>query len=632
MPLLVVFYLFRPNPRQSKSTTYFLWRAAVPDTQGGTFARRLRSNPLMWLQLLFILLIVLFLSRLSTPWTNLVPLSSRVILVVDRSASMQAEQNFEGAVQQALDAVDSMMGFRITGSSPEVMLIAVDSEPRVVVPFTKDATLLRSALNELKPSDLPDQLDGMRPFFQSLIKAHKARVWIFGDHLPESLRLPGLQYSAPRSKAQKIDNAGVVSFTVRPPDPTRGQSKPLLYARVENFSEQAQQRLLVVEKMALENPDRALATVLEKSILLAAKSGQTIVETLPASRFEADSASLFRFSLKPVPGESADQFATDDVSYTVVEAFRAENVLVATSQEAVDPFLLRAVGAVAGVRIVSLQELRGQSETPVIDLLLGDSSQSVPPGLKVRSRFLLPPAPKKGSRVSRLSLASNDAPLVSDSGVEWDRMKVQITDVAPLAAGEVVLLQSSQGPALTLQGLAKGQPTLHWRFPLSYSSLPLSPGLPVIVGRFIDQYSRKSNVPVPGSLATGGSVRRPSGERYKGALEIRPANSEAKLSAQVVSVASDSKLITAPEQQGFFRLYSSQLEQGEPVAVNLFSPSESSLPRTIDDLSLESPGEDGPAEPETGQVQYREVSTPLLLMAFLILLIEAALLLRRGRP
>ena len=174
LPLLIVLYLFRPDPRRQQSTSYFLWKAAVPESAGGTFANRLQSNPLLWLQLLFLLLVLLFLCRLATPWISQKPASNRVILLIDRSASMQAEDAFERARESALEAVDQMLGVTFSGSSTEVMLIAVDREPRVLVPFTKDEATLTEALESLEATDLPDGLDELGPFVRSLVKAHRA--------------------------------------------------------------------------------------------------------------------------------------------------------------------------------------------------------------------------------------------------------------------------------------------------------------------------------------------------------------------------------------------------------------------------------------------------------------------------
>ena len=624
LPLLIVLYLFRPDPRRQQSTSYFLWKAAVPESAGGTFANRLQSNPLLWLQLLFLLLVLLFLCRLATPWISQKPASNRVILLIDRSASMQAEDAFERARESALEAVDQMLGVTFSGSSTEVMLIAVDREPRVLVPFTKDEATLTEALESLEATDLPDGLDELGPFVRSLVKAHRAQVWVFSDHLPESLRVAGVQYSSMAGGAD--DNAGIVSFSVRAPDPERGQDRPFVYARVENFSGVAQQRLLKVEKVDAEDPRRAEATVLEQSLLIPVGAGETIIQPVSAARFAVDKPSLFRLTLSPLPGQDADVLSSDDVAYTVVPPFREEKILVATAEGAEAGFLLRAIAASSDVKVITLAEYRQQANPDPLNLLIVPEGFRLPSGLQTRSLFVLSPNPgDEKTPVERLAEVEEATPLVGDSGVEWTRQKVQITGKAPLKEGETTLLQTQSGPALTL-GLESGLPTLHWRFPLSYSSLPLSSGLPVIVGRFLDGYSRHTGVPFPGSISTGQTVTRPNGQSWKGDLEFEPLSGQ----EAVATMNAEATLLFPPPRVGVYSLV--HAEGAQPVAVNLSSYQESRLPRDAEDLNF---GEvDGPAQEQAkGEtLQYRVVGLPFLIIAFLVLLAEAFVFLKRGRP
>lgn len=632
VPLLVIFYLFRPDPKRSGSTTYFLWAAAAPDSQGGTFANRLQNNPLLWIQILIILILVFFLARPSLPWKSQAPRSQRVIVVVDRSASMACGGAFEKAVAKAEEAGESMLGFKLTGSTPEVMLIAVDKNPTVIVPFTKDLSQYKEGLQQLQLTDSEDELEGMRPFFQSLLKAHKAQVWLLGDHLPEQLHLPGLQFTSLAQTGET--NVGIVSFSVNPPEQDRGQKKPFLYSRIENFSKSAQQRILKLEKLPLDNPDKVQALVLERSLLLPAESGQTIVEALPATRFQADSNSLFRLRLEVVGDQVKDPFPSDDVAFTVVAPFHSDKIVVATGPGVNSSFLLRAIAASSGVKVAKVSDLLRLPTPPVVDLLLATSEAAPPSKLKVRSRFILAPAPEKGEgKVGKLRLATDDAPLVRESGVEWTRHKVQITDRAPLASDETVLLDSSEGPALTLSGLTGGLPTLRWRFPLSYSSLPLSPGLPIVVGRFIDTFSRAGSVPVNGSVTTSGELLRPVGNAWKGELVLEPLSSRPKRLGVIEQVPPEAAVVASPQVAGFYQLSSSQGNDSAPVAVNLFSYSEGRLPRQYEDQSFppDFVAEDSSEKPKE-ETRYREIELPFLILAFLLLLIEAAVFLKRGRP
>lgn len=625
IPLLVIFYLFRPDPRRRGSTSYFLWKAAAPESAGGTFANRFQNNPLFWLQLLFLLLMLLFLARLATPWVSQRPNTNRVILMIDRSASMAAQGSFESARRKALEAVDDLLGMSLTGSRAEVMLIAVDSEPRVLVPFTQDESTLVQALRNLEPVELADGLDQMGPFVRSLIKAHRAKIWIFGDHLPESLRVAGVQYSSVAGQAD--DNVGVVSFSVRPPDPERGWPRPFVYARVENFSSSAQQRLVRIEKVNLDKPEMAEATVLEKPLLLPAGNGQTLVESISAARFEVDQPSLFRLTVLPLPGQEPDALRADDAAYTVVAPFREEEIVVATTEQVNAGFLLRAIAASSDVKVVKLADYLKQPGTAPLNLLIAPVGFQLPSGLRTRSLFTLAPPPGEGAtKVEPLSEVSVDTPLVGDSGIEWTRQKVQVTSVEPPKEGEIVLLSSATAPALTLSGLSRGIPTLHWRFPLEYSSLPLSSGLPVVVGRFLDNYSRHSGVPYPGSLSAGQSSPRPNGQNWRGKLSFKPLTS----GGRELEVAESAVVVSVPERAGVYELRGEK--EVQPVAVNLFSYAESRLPRDLEDRDFGEPGEVVEEKATQSSIQYKELGWPLLLMAFLILVLETVVFLKRGRP
>jgi Aerotolerance regulator N-terminal/von Willebrand factor type A domain len=631
LPVLVVFYLFRPEPRQQQSTTYFLWREAAPDSQGGTFARRLQSNPLLWLQLLVLLLLVLFLARPSTPWLSQAPQASRVILVLDRSASMKAGDSFDKAKREVEEAIESLLGFRLSGTTPEVMLIAVDSEPRVLVPFTKDSSLLKNTLGQLEPSEAPDNLEGLRPFLASMIKSHRAKIWFFGDRLPEALRLGGVQFTSVAQ--EESNNVGILSFSVQNPDTSRGQKKPFLYARLENFSGTAQQRIVRLEKLHRGKPEQVEALIFERSILLAAESGQTVIEPIGAFRFKTDQSSLFRLTLTSPSGSQSDIFGSDDVAFSVVAPFSTNHVLVATSGVEAS-FLLRAIAASSGIKVVKVGQLLAQPDPPTVDLLLAPAGSGLPRDLKVRSRFLLAPKPASEKRLSsKLRLADQKAPIVSDSGVEWTRLKVELTDKTPLQSDEVALLETAEGPALSLSGAAQGLPTLHWRFPIAYSSLPLSPALPVVVGRFIDLYSRSSGIPVDGSVPTVEPFLRPTGTLWGGELTLDPLAGTASEAASQQTISEHSPTVRAPEYTGLYSLKSQQMKSGEVLAVNLFSSSESKLPRDLGDMAFaEDESFEATPEDQSEQVQFRSIGVPFLALALLLLLIEAAVFLRRGRP
>lgn len=631
VPILIGFYLFRPEPRRRLSTTFFLWRRSQPESQGGVYAKRLRSNPLLWLQILVLILLSLYLARPATLWSTLVPTSERVVLVVDRSASMQAGGAFEQAVEKAGEAVDGLFGFANFGSEPEVMLIAVDREPQILVPFTGDGQLLKAALSDLKPTEVGDRLETLRPFLASLISDQKASVWLFGDHLPGELELPGLQFTA---CGQEVTlSSGLVAFSVEMSEEA-GALKPFVYARVQNFSANAEQRLLRVEKMSLDGPERVEAVVMETSLLLPAGGGQTVNQVFPAARLSTSEPSLFRARLMPVPGavgNGEDGFAVDDFAYTVAPPYGQQRVRVAVTPDLKANFLVRALLATGGVELLDWDKLlKAAPDNLPVDLLISPPGMRLPSKPLVRTRFEVSETPPEESTPVEVLSANPDQPLVKEAGVEWGRLRVQRDSQWPVEATETVLLSTPSGPALTLKGVGAGQPTLCWRFPLAYSSLPLSPALPVLVSRFLDEYSRPTSGGLTGSVITNERHTRPAGVAWKGPLEIEPRLTSPL--AEACRAEEGEEKLPRLAYAGFYQANNESNEARVVLAANLFSPMESALPRTGEDRAFSKEEAAGNAPQSARQRQFRETTTPLAALALLVLLLEAAVFLWRGRP
>lgn len=634
MPLLVTFYLFRPEPRKQKSTTFFLWKQSLPESQGGVFARQLRGNPLLWLQLLVLILLTLCLARPATSWVSLVPKAGKVVLVVDTSASMKAGDAFRQALDKADLALDGLFGGGPFKSRPEVMLIAVHRDPLIVVPFTNDVSALRSGLDKLKVSEVPDQLADLRPFFTSLIADQKATVWLIGDHLPKELEIPGVQFSS--VGAPVASNVAVAAFSVEASAQSQ-DAKPFIYARLQNFSQTAEQRLFVVDRMNKARPNVVETTVFQKMVLLSAESGLTVSEPISASGLAPDAPSLFRLRLLPVPGTStSDQetFTVDDAAFSVSPPFGSERLTVALTPGLGANFLLRALSAVQTLEVVEWKSVLEHPESYVIDLLITTPGFTIPRTLEVRTRFeIIEAVPNDDTPVELLRASEN--PLVAQTGTEWSRLRVQRSDKWATAPDETTLLSTQSGPALTLRGVSQGLPTLAWRFPLSYSSLPLSPVLPIVVGRFVREYSLRNALALQGSLTTSERRARPAGAAWRGELKIQATSGSGLGANSNLRVTSASRFLPRLQSTGFYEAAGKGSSLSVPLAVNLFSFSESALPHTSGDRTFRGEAAEVQGALATGEsesLQYRETFAPLLILAILLLFLEAMWFLKRGRP
>ncbi len=627
LPILVAFYLFRPEPQKRLSTAFFLWKRSVPESQGGVYAKQLRSNPLLWLQLLILLLLALYLMKPATSWQSTLPVGSKIVLVVDTSASMSAGNAFEQAQERASEAVDGLFGLTNLGSHPEVMLIAVDREPRILVPFTRESAPLRSALDSLKVSQVPDRLETLRPFLANLISDRKASVMLYSDHLPAELELPGLQFAHCGTKP--TSNVAISAFSVEASRQT-GSVKPLLYARVENFSGGPEQRLLRIESLNGDNPERSDGVVHEQLLTLPAGEGRTVSLNLPATRLSATRPTLFRARISPPPGSPPDGFAADDLAYSCSPAFGGERITVAVTGELKAGFLLQALMAHPKVEVMDWKTAVSQPTDRPLDVLISSRNFRPPSRPAVRTRMLVTEAePAKGSTVETLTAVPGQA-LVADAGVAWERLRVQRDAAWPVEASEQVLLKTASGPALTLSGTQRGQPTLCWRFPLGYSSLPLSPALPILTGRFLSEYAQPVLAALPGSWSTEERRTRPAGRSWSGRLEFTPkAGSALEGPKNLVSEAGDPYLPRLT-LSGLYQVVSSDTTRPW-VAVNMVSARESALPWTDSDRSF-SKEEAGAAQPGPSQQHYREMTAPLAALGLALLFLEAAVFLRRRRP
>ena len=108
--LIVLLYLLKLKRKERIISSVMLWQAAVADLQANAPLQKLNKNLLLFLQLLVLLLIVLAAAR---PFRNVEGLGqNRIVVIMDASASMQANDvgmsRFEKARQQVSSMADSM--------------------------------------------------------------------------------------------------------------------------------------------------------------------------------------------------------------------------------------------------------------------------------------------------------------------------------------------------------------------------------------------------------------------------------------------------------------------------------------------------------------------------------------------
>jgi hypothetical protein len=176
LPLLLLLYFLKLKRIERTVSSTFLWKRAVQDLQVNAPFQRLRKSILLLLQLLAIIAILI---ALAGPVISMLQTKgNRYVLLIDRSASMNATDvepgRLEEAKKQALDFVESLeskafLSFNDQGE--QVMVIAFDEDARVMCNFTSDKKQIVAAINSINPGDgdsvLSQAITVARAFAQS---------------------------------------------------------------------------------------------------------------------------------------------------------------------------------------------------------------------------------------------------------------------------------------------------------------------------------------------------------------------------------------------------------------------------------------------------------------------------------
>lgn len=322
IPVLVFIYYHLRKIRRREVSSLILWRSLRKHL---TRRRRFRADFLFYLQLLILLLLVLAAAR---PYWRAAgrkeKLNRHVILVMDRSASMQAKEGFrtrwETARQRALKTVRSL------DDGDRVTLIGSGAEPAILAAGEEDRSRVEEIIRKMDASDTPDRLRAAVELAGNLPAGNEAggdstgdknlrpAIHIFTDRSRESLGLEeppaGWEVSFQRV-GRPMSNAAITALEIHhsPFFPSREKS---IYATVENFSQKA-----FTGALSLLAGNRSL---LHRRI-----------------RLEPAAARTFRLEcLRPVPAGKliarltpSDELAVDNTAYAVVKSGGVRPVILA---------------------------------------------------------------------------------------------------------------------------------------------------------------------------------------------------------------------------------------------------------------------------------------------------------------
>lgn len=212
---VVLLYLLKQRRRRLRVSTLLFWEQVLRDEHAVTSYTRLRKYLSLLLQLLVIALLTLALARplLSRD----LPGQRRIVLILDTSASMHAEEEhgtrFDQALAQARAAVRGM------GMGDELMLVTLADRADVALPFTDNRRVILNALEGIEPGHTGTNLAAAFSLLEGLPPdKRETHVFVVSDGAanPPAFNPPEGMRFAWRPVGETRKNVGITVFQLRP--------------------------------------------------------------------------------------------------------------------------------------------------------------------------------------------------------------------------------------------------------------------------------------------------------------------------------------------------------------------------------------------------------------------------------
>ncbi len=354
VPLLLALYFLKLRRQMLRIPSTLLWKKSTEDLQVNVPFQRLRSSLLLFLQLLLIASLVAALAQ-PVLQSEAAP-SSRVILLIDSSASMNATDTDELSRLDAAKsaAIEIIERLGKGDSSSQMMIVTFAASAHVVSSFESDRRLLRSAIESIKPTDEQANLEAAL----ELAGAFASREDSPSDQPPTvmlisdgGVALPGKSTSfalkagelrfvhVGPENSQQVRNVGIVSFSAR--RDYKDPSNVLVFARLANAS----------------------SVPIETIVTLRVDGSSKQVERLeiPAASDNAIGEAPMRFDLQLHSGavltlssSYRDDLKADNIAALVVPPPAASRIALIHQGESPDAFIHDLLAATQPQRLVSL--------------------------------------------------------------------------------------------------------------------------------------------------------------------------------------------------------------------------------------------------------------------------------------
>ena len=478
---IVVLYILRLRRRREPVSTLMFWEQIFREKQTTSLFQKLKHLLSLLLQLLFLTLLVLALAR---PQFAFMTKSARqIILIIDRSASMNAVDGtlsrLESAKQRALRMVDNLRFI------DEMMVVSCHTQPIIHSPFTNHQKSLRGAIESIGPTDIKTDLQPALAVAHSVAQTKpNPEIVVFSDfhQVPDALlaQQENPQSDPSDAKVHLVpvnlgveDNVGIIQFRVR---------KSLVNA----FDYQT---LLTVINASTE----------EKSFNVELYLNDALLDVRPYTLGPGESKSELFTNFTMEGGrlkavlDVEDALSTDNVAYAALPKREQIPVLLVTPS---NPFLENALAVDEKLDLTIVAPDQYDPSMAGYDVTIFDRYN--PPRLGDGNYMFIYP-PKTGA-IWQIG-ESLETPIIT----EWERDhpilrhvhldNVQITEAyqveVPTTAS--VLVHSFEDPLLIVEE-ARNRRVVFIAIDTLKSDLPLRIAFPLIVANTIQWFQGKSAI------------------------------------------------------------------------------------------------------------------------------------------
>lgn len=147
-PAILSLYFLKLKRRECAVPSTMLWRKAIEDLHVNSIWQKLRQNLLLYLQLLFVAL--LMLACIRPGWSGMNRAGERRIYIIDHSASMQATDETPSRLELAKAHATKLI--QDAASDDVAMVIATSDRASVEQGFTNNKSLLLSGVDRIAPT------------------------------------------------------------------------------------------------------------------------------------------------------------------------------------------------------------------------------------------------------------------------------------------------------------------------------------------------------------------------------------------------------------------------------------------------------------------------------------------------